>query len=73
AGGTWLVPLSLQNIGIGPTMYIAAAITVFGLIVSWFMAPETNARSLEDASSIEEELPRNTVSRQGVMPKRHSH
>lgn len=72
AVGTWLVPLSLQNIGIGPTMYIAAAITFFGLIVSWFMAPETNARSLEDASSLEEELPRNKVSMQGVMPKRHS-
>ncbi|CAI1495838.1 Inner membrane metabolite transport protein ygcS [Serratia marcescens] len=72
AVGTWLVPLSLQNIGIGPTMYIAAAITFFGLIVSWFMAPETNARSLEDASSLEEEPPRNKVSMQGVMPKRHS-
>lgn len=72
AVGTWLVPLSLQNIGIGPTMYIAAAITFFGLIVSWFMAPETNARSLEDASSLEEEAPRNKVSMQGVMPKRHS-
>lgn len=65
AVGTWLVPLSLQNIGIGPTMHIAAAITFFGLIVSWFMAPETNARSLEDASSLEEELPRNKVSMQG--------
>lgn len=72
AVGTWLVPLSLQNIGIGPTMYIVAAITFFGLIVSWFMAPETNARSLEDASSLEEEPPRNKVSMQGVMPKRHS-
>lgn len=72
AVGTWLVPLSLQNIGIGPTMYIAATITFFGLIVSWFMAPETNARSLEDASSLEEEPPRNKVSMQGVMPKRHS-
>ncbi|HEJ7189993.1 TPA: MFS transporter [Serratia marcescens] len=72
AVGTWLVPLSLQNIGIGPTMYIAAAITFFGLIVSWFMAPETNARSLEDASSLEEEPPRNKVSMQGAMPKRHS-
>ncbi|EMF7560908.1 TPA: MFS transporter [Serratia marcescens] len=72
AVGTWLVPLSLQNIGIGPTMYIAAAITFFGLIVSWFMAPETNARSLEDASSLEEEPPRNKVSMQGGMPKRHS-
>jgi MFS transporter, putative metabolite transport protein len=72
AVGTWLVPLSLQNIGIGPTMYIAAAITFFGLIVSWFMAPETNARSLEDASSLEDEPPRNKVSMQGVIPKQHS-
>lgn len=58
AVGTWLVPFSLQMLGIGPTMYIAAGITFFGLIASWFLAPETNARSLAEASSLEEETPR---------------
>lgn len=72
AVGTWLVPVSLQSLGIGPTMYIAAAITFFGLVVSWFLAPETTARSLEDASSLEETPPRDKVSMQAVMPKRQS-
>ncbi|WP_273968088.1 MFS transporter [Enterobacter cancerogenus] len=72
AVGTWLVPVSLQSLGIGPTMYIAAAITFFGLVVSWFLAPETAARSLEDASSLEETPPRDKVSMQAVMPKRQS-
>lgn len=53
--GTWLVPVSLQTLGIGTTMYIAAGITFFGLTVSWFLAPETAARNLEDAASLDEE------------------
>lgn len=72
AVGTWLVPVSLQSIGIGSTMYIAAAITFFGLVVSWFLAPETSARSLEEASSLDDEAPREKMSMQEVMPKRHS-
>jgi len=55
AVGTWLVPLSLQTIGIGHTMYVAAGITFVGLIVSVFMAPETNALDLNAASSLPEE------------------
>lgn len=55
AVGTYLVPVSLQSIGIGPTMYIAAGITFFGLIVSWFLAPETAAQNLEDAASLDNE------------------
>lgn len=63
AVGTWLVPFSLQTQGIGTTMYIAAGITFFGLIASWFLAPETAARSLAEAASLEEESPR-----EGYMP-----
>lgn len=55
AAGTWLVPLSLHSLGIANTMYIAAGITFFGLMVSWFLAPETAARSLEDAASLHEQ------------------
>ncbi|MEW5289867.1 MFS transporter [Erwinia papayae] len=72
AVGTWLVPVSLQNIGIGPTMYIAAAITFFGLAVSWLLAPETNARSLEDASSLDDQPPAEKAAVRTVLPKRHS-
>lgn len=54
AVGTYLVPLSLQNIGIGHTMYIAAGITFFGLLVSWFLAPETSALNLDDAAALDD-------------------
>lgn len=56
AAGTWLVPLSLQNAGIETTMYIAAAITFTGLLVSWLMAPETKDLTLTEAASLHEEV-----------------
>lgn len=68
--GTYLVPMSLQNIGIGPTMYIAAGITAIGLLVSWFLAPETSARSLDEAASLDEEARPAPVG--GEMSKRNS-
>lgn len=71
AVGTWLVPVSLQTVGIGTTMYIAAAITFFGLIVSWFLAPETNARSLEDASSLDDS-PRHEVAMSAPLTRRNT-
>lgn len=55
AVGTYLVPMSLQSLGIGPTMYIAAGITFVGLVASWFMAPETRALDLHQAASLGEE------------------
>ncbi|PRD14878.1 MFS transporter [Pantoea coffeiphila] len=61
--GTWLIPVSLQTIGIGATMYIAAGITAVGLIVSWFLAPETASRSLEDAASLSDERPETASAR----------
>jgi Arabinose efflux permease len=70
AVGTYLVPISLQTIGIGSTMYIAAGITFIGLIVSWFLAPETASRNLDDAASLEGESPAPSVS--GKLSK-HSH
>ncbi len=50
--GTWLVPVSLEHIGIGNTMYAAAAVTFVGLIVSIALAPETRAMSLHEAASL---------------------
>jgi putative MFS transporter len=50
--GTWLVPASLAGIGIGNTMYAAAAVSVVGLVASVLLAPETRGMSLEQASSL---------------------
>ena len=52
AVGTYLVPVSLQSIGIGSTMYIAAGITLVGLIVAWMLAPETRSLDLNQASAL---------------------
>lgn len=50
--GTWLVPIALDGIGIGNTMYAAAAVTMLGLIVSLALAPETRSMSLQEAASL---------------------
>jgi MFS transporter, putative metabolite transport protein len=50
--GTWLVPMSLHTIGIGNTMYVAAAVSVVGLIASVALAPETRSLSLQEAASL---------------------
>ncbi|MDA3636974.1 MULTISPECIES: MFS transporter [Rhodococcus] len=53
AVGVFLVPLSLEHLGIGGTMLIAAAILIFGGVVSIIWAPETTGLSLDEASSID--------------------
>lgn len=50
--GTWLVPMSLDSIGIGNTMYVAAAVTLLGLVVSLAFAPETRGMSLEQSTTL---------------------
>ncbi|MEJ8850570.1 MFS transporter [Variovorax rhizosphaerae] len=52
AVGTWLVPIALQGIGIGNTMFAAAAVTMLGLLVSLVLAPETRSMSLQEAASL---------------------
>ena len=52
AAGTWLVPVSLLNYGIGNTMYAAAAVSCIGLLASVWLAPETRGMSLERAASL---------------------
>lgn len=51
--GTWLVPASLAGIGIANTMYVAAAVSIVGLLVSVWLAPETRGMSLERAASLQ--------------------
>jgi putative MFS transporter len=50
--GTWLVPISLQSIGIGNTMFAAAGVTMLGLLVAMALAPETRSLSLQEAASL---------------------
>lgn len=50
--GTWLVPMALDSIGIGNTMFVAAGVTLLGLLISVALAPETRAMSLEEATSL---------------------
>jgi len=51
--GTFLVPVSLETIGIGNTMYVAAAVTFVGLIVSVAWAPETKSKNLSEAAALD--------------------
>lgn len=53
AAGTYLVPASLSGIGVANTLYVAAAITLIGLVVSWLYAPETCAMSLQEAAALD--------------------
>lgn len=52
AVGTYLVPLSLENLGIGNTMYVATLVTFIGLMAAWAMAPETRSLNLRDAAAL---------------------
>lgn len=52
AVGTWLVPISLDTIGIGNTMFAAAAVSLVGLVASVALAPETRAMTLQQAASL---------------------
>ena len=53
AAGTYLVPISLASLGIGPTILAAAAISLFGALASWWLAPETAKLDLQQASSLD--------------------
>lgn len=52
AVGTYLVPISLQTLGIGNTMYVAALVTFIGLMAAWAMAPETRSLNLREAAAL---------------------
>lgn len=44
--GTWLLPVGLTHLGVGPCMLIGAGLCVIGALVSQFMAPETTGHNL---------------------------
>lgn len=52
AAGTFLVPISMQNLGTGPTMLIAAAVAGIGAALSQWLAPETKGLSLTEAAAL---------------------
>jgi MFS transporter, putative metabolite transport protein len=53
AAGTFLLPIGITHIGIGPSVIIGGAICVIGAIVSHLWAPETTGLSLTRTSEFE--------------------
>lgn len=49
--GTFLMPLSIENLGAGPTMLIAALVAFAGAALSQWLAPETKGISLTEAAA----------------------
>lgn len=50
--GTYLLPVSINHLGIGWTMIIAAIITFLGAAACYAWAPETKGQSLAEASGV---------------------
>ncbi|WP_434772342.1 MFS transporter [Pseudomonas entomophila] len=50
--GTYLVPISLDTLGIADTMFIAAGVSLFGAIISWWLAPETRSLDLQQSAAL---------------------
>jgi putative MFS transporter len=51
AGGTFLLPVAIDHLGIGTSMVISALVCAVGLVVTYAWAPETTNRSLTATSS----------------------
>lgn len=49
AGGTFLLPVAIAGIGIGPSFLIAGAVVAIGLGVTLWLAPETSEMTLTEA------------------------
>ncbi|MFE4835675.1 MFS transporter [Arthrobacter sp. NPDC056691] len=49
--GTFLMPMSMENLGPGPTMLIAAFVALAGAALSQWLAPETKGKSLTEAAA----------------------
>ena len=51
AAGTYMLPTWLATLGLAPTMWILAAVTVVGLLICIALAPEVKGLSLAEAST----------------------
>lgn len=49
--GIFLFPMSMQTLGAGPTMLIAAGVALLGAGLSQWLAPETKGKTLTEAAS----------------------
>jgi putative MFS transporter len=61
AAGTYLLPISLDRLGIGATMLIGAGITGVGWLVSFAWAEETRGRTLAETSAVPGSAPHPTA------------
>ncbi|MFK0309886.1 MFS transporter [Pseudomonas sp. NPDC090233] len=57
AVGTYLVPISLAAYGVANTMFAAAIISLFGALISWWLAPETSQLDLQQAAALGNKTP----------------
>jgi putative MFS transporter len=48
ATSTFLLPIAADDLGVRGTLGIAVVITLAGLVVSYFLAPETKDLALKD-------------------------
>ncbi|MDR0208916.1 MAG: MFS transporter [Pseudomonas putida] len=53
AVGTYLVPISLASLGVANTMFAAALVSLFGALISWWLAPETSKLDLQQAAALD--------------------
>lgn len=51
--GVYGTPFLMESAGVGATMLVAAGLVIFALVLSVFMAPETNGKTLLETSSID--------------------
>ncbi|NQD87800.1 MFS transporter [Paenarthrobacter sp. CM16] len=49
--GIFLMPMSMESLGAGPTMLIASAVAVAGAALSQWLAPETKGKTLTEAAA----------------------
>jgi putative MFS transporter len=49
--GMFLMPMSMESIGAGPTMLIAAAVALAGAVLCQWLAPETKGMTLTEAAA----------------------
>ncbi|MET8182491.1 MFS transporter [Streptomyces sp. NPDC005336] len=49
--GTFLLPVSMENLGTGPTMLMAAGVALFGAALSQWLAPETRGKCLSETAA----------------------
>lgn len=57
AAGTYLLPIGLQRLGVGPTMLVGAGLTFLGWLVCLVWAPETRGRGLAETSAVVPAVP----------------